>query len=324
MDRQRRLQYLQALGIDAWVPTRGAAEEQPARGDTVAWPTSGSLERNAQAIPEALDTGTPVDADSSAPQSSLPVEDDFFGVSPAGPAPVRSSASSQAPGASSTARVGGAAARSIPDYGDQLTVPDADKPAAWEALKAEVLACTKCILHTTRIQGVFGVGDRKADWLVIGEAPGAEEDKRGEPFVGRGGQLLDSMLRAIHLAREAAPNLDTVYIANILKSRPPGNRDPKPDEVAACLPYLFQQIRLLQPKIILAVGRIAAQTLLATDAPLGRLRGKVHQFGPLNTPLVVTYHPAYLLRSPGEKRKAWDDLKFARGVFRQLSAPQGH
>ena len=184
--------------------------------------------------------------------------------------------------------------------------------AAWEALRTQVLQCTKCPLHLTRTQGVFGVGPRRADWLVIGEAPGAEEDRRGEPFVGAAGQLLDAMLRAIGLDRAT-----NVYIANMLKSRPPGNRDPKPEEVAACLPYLQRQIELLRPKIMLAVGRIAAQSLLGTQAPLGRLRGEVHRFG--DTPLVVTYHPAYLLRTPAEKRKAWEDLKFARTVYQQLT-----
>jgi len=175
-----------------------------------------------------------------------------------------------------------------------------------------VLQCTKCPLHLTRTQGVFGVGPKRADWLVIGEAPGAEEDRRGEPFVGAAGQLLDAMLRAIGLDRAT-----NVYIANMLKSRPPGNRDPKPEEIAACLPYLQRQIELLRPKIMLAVGRIAAQSLLGTQAPLGRLRGEVHRFG--DTPLVVTYHPAYLLRTPAEKRKAWEDLKFARSVYQQLT-----
>ncbi|MGB9333331.1 MAG: uracil-DNA glycosylase, partial [Steroidobacteraceae bacterium] len=184
--------------------------------------------------------------------------------------------------------------------------------AAWEALRTQVLQCTKCPLHLTRTQGVFGVGPRRADWLVIGEAPGAEEDRRGEPFVGAAGQLLDAMLRAIGLDRAT-----NVYIANMLKSRPPGNRDPKPEEVAACLPYLQRQIELLRPKIMLAVGRIAAQSLLGTQAPLARLRGEVHRFG--DTPLVVTYHPAYLLRTPAEKRKAWEDLKFARSVYQQLT-----
>jgi len=192
--------------------------------------------------------------------------------------------------------------------------PAGDSAAVWEELRSEVLHCTRCPLHLTRTQGVLGVGPRRADWLVIGEAPGAEEDRRGEPFVGAAGQLLDAMLRAIGLDRTR-----NVYIANVLKSRPPGNRDPKPEEVAACMPYLVRQIALLRPKIMLAVGRIAAQNLLATDAPLGRLRGRVHYFGELNTPLVVTYHPAYLLRTPGDKRKAWEDLKFARNLYQQLT-----
>lgn len=192
--------------------------------------------------------------------------------------------------------------------------PDAAGTASWEQLRSEVLHCTRCPLHLTRTQGVFGVGPQRTDWLVIGEAPGAEEDRRGEPFVGAAGQLLDAMLRAIGLDRTR-----NVYIANVLKSRPPGNRDPKPEEVAACLPYLVRQIALLQPKIMLAVGRIAAQNLLGTDTPLGRLRGRVHYFGELNTPLVVTYHPAYLLRTPGDKRKAWEDLKFARNLYQQLA-----
>ena len=189
-----------------------------------------------------------------------------------------------------------------------------DSAAAWEALRTEVLTCTRCPLHRTRTQGVLGVGPRRTDWLVIGEAPGAEEDRRGEPFVGAAGQLLDAMLKAIGLERR-----NNVYIANVLKSRPPGNRDPRPEEVAACLPYLLRQVRLLEPKIILAVGRIAAQNLLGTEAPLSRLRGQVHRFGEFNTPLVVTYHPAYLLRTPADKRKAWEDLKFARSVYQRLS-----
>lgn len=202
---------------------------------------------------------------------------------------------------------------SVPVTPKCAPLPDAD--ALWATLKSEVAVCTKCSLHATRTQTVFGVGDEKADWLVIGEAPGAEEDRRGEPFVGRGGQLLDAMLRGIGLKRG-----ENVYIANILKSRPPNNRDPKPEEVAVCLPYLLRQIALIRPRIILAVGRIAAQNILQTDTPIGRLRGKLHYFGELNIPLIVTYHPAYLLRSPGEKRKAWEDLKFARGLYRQLIA----
>ncbi len=182
----------------------------------------------------------------------------------------------------------------------------------WSALRAVVKDCQRCGLAQTRKQTVFGVGDTQARWLVIGEAPGAEEDARGEPFVGAAGLLLDKMLLAIELPRES------VFIANMLKCRPPGNRDPKPEEVACCGPYLQRQIALLKPAIILVVGRIAAQNLLQTDQPLARLRGQVHRYGALNTPLIVTYHPAYLLRTPGDKRKAWDDLKFARQTYQQL------
>jgi DNA polymerase len=178
----------------------------------------------------------------------------------------------------------------------------------WPELRARVAACTRCSLSATRTQTVFGVGNPRAEWLVVGEAPGAEEDRQGEPFVGRAGQLLNSMLRAIGLAREQ------VYIANVLKCRPPGNRDPGPSEAAECLPYLEQQIALIKPKIMLAVGRIAAQNLLRTDKTLGSLRQQVHRFGISQVPLIVTYHPAYLLRTPADKRKSWEDLKFARDV----------
>lgn len=202
------------------------------------------------------------------------------------------------------------AAVAVPEQVALAASQPAPRPAidSWEQLAAEVAACTRCELHTCRNNTVFGVGNREADWLVVGEAPGAEEDRQGEPFVGRAGQLLNSMLRGIGLAREQ------VYIANVLKCRPPNNRDPRPEEVAQCLPYLERQIALLKPKIMLAVGRIAAQNLLATDTPIGKLRGRVHAFGTERVPLVVTYHPAYLLRSPTEKRKAWEDLKFARRV----------
>jgi len=190
-----------------------------------------------------------------------------------------------------------------------------------DVVATEASTCTKCRLASTRTHVVFGVGNPDADVLFIGEAPGQNEDKQGEPFVGAAGQLLDAMLRDIGLDRRT-----NVYIANVLKSRPPNNRDPRPEEVEACLPYLVRQIALLQPKIMLAVGRIAAQNLLGTDAPLGRLRGRVHHFGERQTPLVVTYHPAYLLRTPADKRKAWEDLKFARSVYQQLTqgAADGH
>ncbi len=211
-----------------------------------------------------------------------------------------------------TAAVATPAARVAPAAPAPAVATDAPfDQAAWEALRAEVSACTRCALHQTRTQTVFGVGNPRAQWMIVGEAPGEQEDLRGEPFVGRAGQLLNSMLRALGLARE------DVYIANILKSRPPANRDPRPDEVAACMPFLQRQIELIRPRIMLAVGRIAAQNLLATETPLARLRGRVHSFGSQHTPLVITYHPAYLLRSPTEKRKAWEDLKFARTVLRR-------
>jgi uracil-DNA glycosylase family 4 len=192
----------------------------------------------------------------------------------------------------------------------ETTVAQPPQPGLdWDALRAQVAACRQCGLCETRSQTVFGVGDRGSRLMVVGEAPGAEEDRQGEPFVGRAGKLLDAMLFALGRPREQ------VYIANILKCRPPNNRDPRPEEVAACEPYLQRQLELLQPELILAVGRIAAQNLLKSDAPVGKLRGRVHRYGPRQTPLVVTYHPAYLLRSPREKAKAWQDLKLARSLL---------
>jgi DNA polymerase len=206
------------------------------------------------------------------------------------------------------------AAGEAPAVAVAVPPPATEAGLDWDALRATVAACTRCPLHETRTQTVFGVGKRRAQWMFIGEAPGAEEDRQGEPFVGRAGQLLTSMLKAMGFAR------DDVYIANVLKCRPPGNRDPKPEEAAQCRGYLERQIELVAPTLIVAVGRIAAQNLLATDTALARLRGKVHSLGPRGWPLIVTYHPAYLLRSPGEKRKAWQDLLFARQVFARLEA----
>ena len=189
------------------------------------------------------------------------------------------------------------------------TLMEAAVDLDWNALQSTVAACTRCSLHKTRTQTVFGVGDPNAEWMFIGEAPGAEEDRRGEPFVGRSGQLLDQMLAAIGQSRES------VFIANIIKCRPPNNRDPKPEEASACRAYLERQIEIVNPRIIIAVGKIAAQNLLGTDSPVGRMRGKRHSFG--NVPLVVTYHPAYLLRSPSQKRKSWEDLCLARDIVRE-------
>ncbi len=174
----------------------------------------------------------------------------------------------------------------------------------WPELKQKVHDCTACKLRAGCIQTVFGVGDEKADWLFVGEGPGADEDVQGEPFVGQAGKLLDNMLATIGLKRG-----DNVYIANIVKCRPPSNRTPEPDEIATCLPYLQRQIALIKPKLIVALGKTAATSLLGRDATLGSLRGTVHEYQ--GVPLIVTYHPAYLLRSPAEKAKAWEDLCFA-------------
>jgi uracil-DNA glycosylase len=184
----------------------------------------------------------------------------------------------------------------------------------WIPLKAAVSGCVKCALHKTRTQTVFGVGDENADWMLIGEAPGAEEDRLGDPFVGQAGKLLDNMLAAINLSRRK-----NVYIANVLKCRPPGNRNPTPEEVAQCSPHLLQQIELIHPKLILAMGRFAAQTLLETGASIASLRGRVHRYA--GVPLIVTYHPAYLLRTLEDKSKAWEDLVFARKIMSGAAAP---
>jgi len=316
MHPARRLEYLEALGVDVWVPRHAPLAEtvaapvalpssEAAVAEPAPAPASGGVANFTDAANIAAPGGIGTSAELGEPASVGRAEDSAAPGVAAAPIPPR-----VVPGTRPHVQAGlVATARSaVP-----LT-PELD--AQWGSLQAEVLSCTRCALHSTRTQGVFGVGNRRAEWLIIGEAPGAEEDRRGEPFVGRAGQLLNAMLRAIGLAREQ------VFIANVLKSRPPGNRDPKPDEVAACLPYLMRQIALLRPRLMLAVGRIAAQNLLATDLSLGRLRGQVHHFGELNTPLIVTYHPAYLLRTPADKRKAWEDLKFARSVFQRLASQE--
>ena len=289
MDALRRNQYLQTIGVDVWVPRHSVASEwHPVAGDPAA---------------VEADSHTATAFQGPAPMAAM--------AATVGVAPAKTGQGGTSPLAGTSAL---ASTSPLAGTSPQTVTTSPAGTTTWESLRSEVLACTKCALHASRTQGVFGVGNREAQWLVVGEAPGAEEDRRGEPFVGRAGHLLDAMLKAIGLSRGR-----NVYIANVLKSRPPGNRDPKPEEVAACLPYLMRQIELLRPRVMLAVGRIAAQNLLATDAPLARLRGKVHQFGELNTPLIVTYHPAYLLRTPSDKRKAWEDLKFARSVFQGLN-----
>ena len=269
MHETLRRQYLAAMGIQGWVSRR---YDGPAGG------IAPSAEPSVEAVPDAVTGPRAVEqrGDPAARRHRLPDEHDLKpGVAPEPP-----------PAAAS------------PRSGAQERTAELD----WHALRQRVLSCTACGLWESRTQAVFGVGDKEANLLIIGEAPGADEDRQGEPFVGRAGQLLNAMLKAIGLRREQ------VYIANILKCRPPGNRDPRPEEALQCTPFLMRQIELINPRVILSVGRISAQHLLKTDTPVGRLRGRVHEFGDKRIPLVVTYHPAYLLRSPEQKAKAWRDL----------------
>ncbi|MFT5115057.1 MAG: uracil-DNA glycosylase family 4 [Parasphingorhabdus sp.] len=212
---------------------------------------------------------------------------------------------------------------------DELTAPSLNNLAAepdyppssenvanlsdWQLLQKTVSQCQRCSLGQTRKNTVFGSGATSAHWMFIGEAPGAEEDRQGEPFVGRAGQLLTAMIVALGMQRES------VFIANVLKCRPPENRDPMGEEVVQCSPYLLQQIQTVQPRMIVSMGRFAAQALLQTDQSIGQLRGRVHHYGETGIPMVATYHPAYLLRSPLEKRKAWQDLQLARETYRTIN-----
>lgn len=286
--RARHDLYLDAMGIQRWV-SRGARTATAGATPAAPWADAG-LPSYGVAEPAAPSYAEPTP---TAPRGTAPMGEAPCAANGAPPSDFRHPSRSEdihysAPPALSQTATG----------------------LDWDELARGVSTCTACPLHRIRTQTVFGVGNRQASWLVIGEAPGEQEDLKGEPFVGRAGQLLNEMLRATGYPR------DVVYIANVLKCRPPGNRDPKPEEVAACEPYLRQQVALLQPAIILAVGRIAAQNLLKTDAPLSKLRGQVHRYGSI--PLVVVYHPAYLLRSPGDKRKAWDDLRLALTTYRKV------
>ncbi len=205
-------------------------------------------------------------------------------------------------------------AEAVPEMAAEVPVAVAEvavEAMDWPQLQQTVSQCVACELHTSRTNTVFGVGDPAADWLVIGEAPGADEDRQGEPFVGRAGELLDAMLKALGFERRQ------VYIANILKCRPPNNRDPRAEEVIRCQPYLQRQVALIRPKVILALGRIAAQNLLGSELPIGKLRGSVHRYGDTGIPVIATYHPAYLLRAPAEKRKAWQDLQLAYRTYQK-------
>lgn len=203
----------------------------------------------------------------------------------------------------------GVSDEAIIDEGNESLAND---EVTWDLLKKQVASCTACALHESRTNTVFGVGDENADLLIIGEAPGRDEDRQGEPFVGKAGQLLNQMLQAIGFSR------DKVFIANILKCRPPNNRDPRPEEVVKCANFLLAQIRKINPKVILSVGRVSAQNLLQKTDRIGRLRGQVYHHPITQTPIIVTYHPAYLLRSPTEKQKSWNDLLLASSTLEEL------
>lgn len=229
-------------------------------------------------------------------------------VAPGGHAPaVPVTADEPAPVGFAAMRAGDSAALELDDRAARVARMD------WPALKSAVAGCEACGLCKTRTNTVFGVGDERAEWMIVGEAPGAEEDARGEPFVGQAGRLLDSMLASVALRRG-----ENVYIANVLKCRPPGNRNPEPFEVAQCSPHLVRQIELIQPKLVLALGRAAAQLLLNTGASIASLRGKLFRYQGVTT--IVSYHPAYLLRSLPDKSKAWEDLCFARATMKDLKA----
>ena len=210
-----------------------------------------------------------------------------------------------------------AATEAAGDAGDAIPPPASGAPALptaamnWTQLRSAISACTQCVLHQGRKQTVFGVGDEKAQWLFVGEGPGAEEDAKGEPFVGQAGRLLDNMLAAMGLKRG-----ENVYIANVVKCRPPGNRTPLPEEAKACEPFLARQIELIGPRLIVALGKVAAQNLLGSDATIASLRAQRHSYR--GTPLIVTYHPAYLLRTLNDKAKAWEDLCFAMATMQAL------
>ena len=287
---ERQQALLQAMGLRVWA----LPEAEPAA------PAGVTVEVVAAPAPLPLPAPVPVPVPERLP-AAVPTSARVPASNPASArAPARAPASTPEP-ATTSARADPAA-------------------LGWPALRDSVAACRACGLCESRTQTVFGVGHPQAHWIVVGEAPGEDEDRLGEPFVDAAGQLLDRMLAALQLSRGAdgAPER-SAYIVNALKCRPPRNRNPSAEELAMCEPFLVRQIQLLQPRIILAMGRLAVQTLLRSDAPIGRLRGKVHRYQ--GVPLVVTYHPSYLLRSLGEKAKAWEDLCLAADTVQQAEPP---
>lgn len=294
-ERQRAM--LREMGIPAFWPVEPEAGE-------AATPSPASVADAAPREPPPPPVPSPARAAEARPPA----------VNVAEPAPVRPAARATRP-APATAPTGREAPLADVALGARLAGIDT---MDWPALRAAVAGCQACSLSQSRTQTVFGVGHIEADWMIVGEAPGEQEDKLGEPFVGRAGELLDRMLEAVGLTRAEAPATQQVFIANVLKCRPPANRNPLPPEVAQCEPYLLRQMALVQPRVVLAMGRFAVQSLLKSSEPLGKLRGRVHQVQ--GVPVIVTYHPAYLLRSPADKALAWDDLCLAREVLMQSRA----
>ncbi len=288
----RQQQMLRAMGLRPW--SRAAPVPQAGEPEKVAAPSTES-------------TSAPASDRAVGPARTRAAPPHVAGASAAAPA---------SPAASPVAAADEPAAAALAERRQAIARLD------WPALREAVAACSACTLHGTRTQPVFGVGHTEAHWMVVGEAPGEQEDLQGEPFVGAAGQLLDQMLAALSLTRAAEgpqPPAQRVFIANTLKCRPPRNRNPQPDELLACEPFLQRQIALVQPRIILAMGRFAIQSLLQSNEPVGKLRGRVHRYQ--GVPLVVTYHPAYLLRSPAEKARAWDDLCLAAQVVEGELSP---
>jgi DNA polymerase len=317
-ERQQRM--LAQIGIRLWRPPGPAPGLPPAAaaGPEAARPEAGlpaaapGRERGPAAAgrPQPAAEASPAPGAAARPRGAGPA-----GPAPGGGVPVRADPSAPAvrPGparpAASPTRPGAAPAAPPPAAADGDERARTIAALAWPQLREAVAACRACGLCETRRQTVFGVGHPQAHWMVVGEAPGEQEDMKGEPFVGAAGQLLDAMLQALHLTRAEAPPQRQVYIANTLKCRPPRNRNPEPDELLRCEPFLVRQIELVRPRLILAMGRFAVQALLRSSEPIGRLRGRVHQYH--GVPLVVTYHPAYLLRNPADKARTWDDLLLA-------------
>lgn len=301
-DTQRAM--LREMGIPPFWPEEPvqAAPEQPEQAPAAAVEhPAGPFVQAAAAAQSGMGGAAPVETGAQAL------------AKPPGAASPSSRPASRAPSASSSPSAPAAKPVEVPLGPRPVGIETMD----WPALREAVAGCQACSLCQSRTQAVFGVGHEQAQWMIVGEAPGEQEDKQGEPFVGRAGQLLDRMLAALALTRSEADTTQQVFIANVLKCRPPANRNPQPQEVAQCEPFLTRQIELVKPKVILAMGRFAVQSLLKSSEPIGKLRGKVHEVA--GVPVIVTYHPAYLLRSPADKALAWDDLCLAREVMRAQS-----